>query len=126
MPATADPAWRTDYQGWPRHLGPLVAEIDPGFVPVDLGFLRPTVTLRHERFPPYQTHLAFAFADVVAHRRLSDRGVREFGQDALIQPPGSMALLARRQTVRFQNRVNEPGNQAELWLGAFRVAVLRW
>jgi hypothetical protein len=34
------------------HLGPLVAKIDPGFIPVDLGFLCLTVALRHERLPP--------------------------------------------------------------------------
>ena len=60
------------------HLGPLVAEIDPGFIPVDLSLLSPTVALRHERLAPQQSHLTFALADVVAHRRLSDRGVREF------------------------------------------------
>ena len=68
----------------------------------------------------------FPTYSVVHAGALHDRGVREFDQNALIQSPGSMALLARCQTVRFQNRVNEPGNQAELWLGAFRVAVLRW
>jgi hypothetical protein len=31
------------------HLGSLVAEIDPGFIPVDLSLLSPTVALRHER-----------------------------------------------------------------------------
>ncbi len=33
-------------------LGPLVGEIDPGLIPVDLSFLRPTVALRHERLSP--------------------------------------------------------------------------
>ena len=101
------------------HLGPLVAEIDPGFIPVDLGFLSPTVTLRHERLPPHQTHLAFALAHVVAHRRLSDRGVREFRQDPMIQPPRGMPLLARRLTVRVQNFVDERRHRAQLRLGAF-------
>ena len=31
------------------HLGPLVAEIDPGLIPVDLRLLSPTVALRHAR-----------------------------------------------------------------------------
>jgi hypothetical protein len=60
------------------NLGSLVAEIDPGFIPVDLSLLSPIVTLRHERLAPQQSHLTFALADVVAHRRLSDRRVREF------------------------------------------------
>jgi len=101
------------------HLGPLIAEIDPGFISVNPGFLRPTVTLRHERLPTKQTHLVFAFADVIAHRRLSDRGVRELGQDAAIRSPGRVALRARGAAVGFQNFVDECRNHAELRLGAF-------
>ncbi len=79
------------------HLGPLVAEIDPGFIPVDLGLLRPTVTLRHERLAPYQPHLAFALAHVVAHRRLRDRGVGELAQDPAMNAaaPCGAACAAR-------------------------------
>jgi hypothetical protein len=81
--------------------------------------------LRHERLPTQQTHLVFAFADVVAHRRFSDRGVRELGLDAAIKPTGGVALLVGRQTVFIQHLVNERRNQAELRLAALRVAVLR-
>ena len=78
------------------HLGPLIAEIDPGFIPVDLRLLSPTVALRHERLAPVQPHLAFALAHVVAHRQLSDRGVGEFPQDPAMDAPRGVALLARR------------------------------
>jgi hypothetical protein len=107
------------------HPGPLVTEIDPGLIPVDLGFLSPTVTLRHKRLPPHQTHLAFALAHMVAHRRLGDRGVREFRQNATIQPTRGMPLLARRLTIRGQNLINERHQRAQLRLGTCWVVVLR-
>ena len=107
------------------HAGPLVAEIDPGFIPVDLGFLSPDVTLRHKRLTPHQTQLAFALAHMVAHRRLGDRGVREFRQDTTIQPTRGVPLLARRLAIRSQNLINERRHRAQLRLGAFRVVVLR-
>jgi hypothetical protein len=107
------------------HLGPLVTEIDPGFIPVNLGFLRPTVALRHERLPSQQTHLVFAFADVIAHRRFSDRSVRELGQDAAIKPTSGVALLARSAPVRIQHFIDKRYNQAELRLDPLRVAMLR-
>lgn len=107
------------------HPGPLVAEINPGFIPIHLSFLSPDVTLRHKRLPPHQTHLAFALAHMVAHRRLGDREIRDFRQDATIQPPRGMPLLARRLTIRGQNLINEHRDRAQLRLGAFRVVVLR-
>lgn len=67
----------------------------------------------------------FAFADVVAHRRLRDRGVREFRQDAAIQPPCRVTLLARRVAILVQHLVNEGRNRAQLRLGPGRVVVLR-
>ena len=98
------------------HAGPLVAEIDPGFIPIDLGFLSPDVALRHKRLTPHQTQPAFALAHMVAHRQLSDRGVREFRQDATIQPTRGMPLLARRLAIRGQNLINERHERAQLGL----------
>ena len=62
---------------------------------------------------------------MVAHRRLSDRGVREFRQDATIQPTRGMPLLAQRLAIRGQNLINERHERAQLRLGAFGVVVLR-
>ena len=67
----------------------------------------------------------FALADMVAHRRLSDRGVREFRQDAAIQTPRGVALLARGPAVLVQNFVDEVGHHAELRFGPRRIAVRR-
>ena len=107
------------------HLGPLIAEIDPGFIPVDLRLLRPTVTLRHERLAPFQPHLPFALAHVVAHRRLSDRGVRELPQDPAMNAPGRVALFARRATVLVQHLVDEVRHRTQLRLGPLRVMLRR-
>ena len=62
---------------------------------------------------------------MVAHRQLGDRGVREFRQDATIQPTRGVPLLARRLAIRSQNLINERRHRAQLRLGAFRVVVLR-
>ena len=105
------------------HPGSLVTEIDPGFIPVDLSFLGPAVTLRHKRLPPQQTQLASALAHMVAHRQLCDRDVREFRQDAAIETPCGVPLLARRLMIRRQNAINECRDPAQLWLAAFWVVV---
>lgn len=81
--------------------------------------------MRHEGLPPQQPHLAFALADVVAHRQLSDRGVRELSQDPVIEPPCRVPLLARRVTILVQHPVDEGRDRAELRLGPGWVAVLR-
>jgi hypothetical protein len=107
------------------HPGSLVAEIDPGFIPVDLSFLGPAVTLRHKRLPPQQTQLAAALAHMVAHRRLRDRDVREFRQNAAIETSRRVPLFARRLTIRRQNTINERRDLAQLRLAAFWVVVLR-
>ena len=107
------------------HLGPLVAEIDPGFIPVDLSFLSPAVTLRHERLAPQQPHLAFALAHMVAHRRLGDRGVGEFRQDPAIEAPRRVPLLARRATILVKHLVDEGRDRAQLRLGPRRVMLCR-
>jgi hypothetical protein len=104
-------------------LGPLIAEIDPSFIPVDLSFLSPTVALRNERLPPLQTHLPFARPDMVAHRRFGHRGVGKLRKDAPIQPPSRVPLLARRNKVRRQNLVNEDGYCTELRLAPCWVTV---
>src|SRR3954454_19072048 len=62
---------------------------------------------------------------MVAHRRLSDRGVGEFRQDAPIQTPRRVALLARGPTVLVQNFVDEGAHHAELRPGPRRIAVRR-
>src|SRR6516165_1283644 len=107
------------------HTRSLVAEIDPGFIPVDLSFLSPDVTLRYKRLPPHQTHLAFALAHMVTHHRLGDRGVSEFCEDGSIQPTSGMPLLAWRLTIRRQHLINERHQCTQLRLGTCRVAVLR-
>src|ERR1700684_1001605 len=106
-------------------LGALVAEVDPGLIPVTLRFLRPTVTLRHECLPPQKTHLMFALTDVVAHRRLSERDVGKLRQNTAIQPPGGVALLTRCRAVLIEHLVDEVCHRAQLRLGPDRVAVLR-
>jgi hypothetical protein len=107
------------------HAGSLIAEIDPGLIPVHLSFLGPAVTLRHKRLPPQQTQLAAALAHMVAHRRLRDRDVREFRQNAAIETSRRVPLFARRLTIRRQNTINERRDPAQLRLAAFWVAVLR-
>ena len=92
----------------------------------DLGLLSPTVALRHERLAPQQSHLTFALVDVVAHRRLSDRGVREFRQDPTMNAPRRVALLARCTAVLGKHLVDEVGNRAQLRLVPFRIMVRRW
>src|SRR3954467_12399030 len=62
---------------------------------------------------------------MIAHRRLSDRGVGEFRQDAPIQTPRRVALLARGLTVLVQNLVDEGAHHAELRPGPRRIAVRR-
>jgi hypothetical protein len=95
-------------------------------IPIDLGLLSPTAALRHERLAPQQSHLTFALVDVVAHRRLSDRGVREFRQDPTMNAPRRVALLARCTAVLGKRLVDEVGNRAQLRLVPFRVMVRRW
>jgi len=107
------------------HPGPLVAEIDPGFIPVDLSFLGPAVTLRHKRFPAQQTQLAAPLAHMIAHRRLRDRDLGEFRQDAAIQTSCRVPLFARRFTIRRQNLIDERHNPAQLRFAAFWIVVLR-
>src|ERR1700712_2411706 len=106
-------------------LGPLVAEIDPGFIPVDLRLLSPTVTLRHERLAPQKAHLVFTLADVVAHRRLSNGRVGELRQDAAINATRRVALLARGAAVLVEHLVDEGLKRAQLRLAPFRVVVRR-
>ena len=67
----------------------------------------------------------FALADVVAHRRLRARDVRELRQDAAIQPSGRMALLTRCGAIRIQRLVDEVRHYTQLWLGPGRVVMLR-
>ena len=55
---------------------------------------------------------AFALAHMVAHRRLSDGGVREFRQDATIQPTRGVPLLARR--LANPEPINERRHRAQL------------
>src|SRR4051794_20128042 len=62
---------------------------------------------------------------MVAHRRLSDRGVGEFRQDAPIQTPRRVALLARGPMVLVQNFVDEGAHHAKLRPGPRRIAVRR-
>src|SRR3954454_14633818 len=62
---------------------------------------------------------------MVAHRRLSDRGGGEFRQDAPIQTPRRVALLARGPPVLVQNFVDEGGHHAKLRPGPRRIAVRR-
>ena len=107
------------------HVGPLVAEIDPGFIPVDLRLLSPAIALRNERLPSRQTRLPLALAHVVAHRRLRHRGVGELRQDPTMDAPGGVALLARRLTVRLQHLVDEVHDRTELRLGPRWISVSR-
>jgi hypothetical protein len=107
------------------HLGPLIAEIDPGLIPVDLRLLSPTVTLRHKRLAPFQSHLAFTLAHVVAHRRLGDRCVGELSQDPPMNAPGGVALLARRATVLVKHLVDELRHRPQLRLGPLWVMLHR-
>jgi hypothetical protein len=44
---------------------------------------------------------------MVAHRRLCDRDVREFRQDAAMETSRRVPLFARRLTIRRQNAINE-------------------
>jgi hypothetical protein len=56
----------------------------------------------------------------LAHRRLGDRGVRGFRQNATIQPTTRYAaFLARCLAIRGQNLINERRNRAQL--SAWRV-----
>jgi hypothetical protein len=82
--------------------------------------------LRHEGFAPFQPHLAFTLAHVVAHRRFSDRGVGKFAQDPAMDAPGRVALLARRAAVLVKHLVDEVRHRAQLRLASFRVMLRRW
>jgi hypothetical protein len=62
---------------------------------------------------------------MIAHRRLSDRGIGEFRQDAAIQAPRGVALLARRPAVLLQNLVDEGGHHIKLRLGPRRIPMRR-
>jgi hypothetical protein len=62
---------------------------------------------------------------MIAHRRLSNRGIGEFRQNAAIQPPRGVALLAWGLTVLVQNLVDKVSHHAELRLGPRRIAVRR-
>src|SRR4029077_14023376 len=107
------------------HLGPFTAEVRPGFIPVNLGFLRPAIALRHEGLAPPLAHLPFAGADMIAHGRFSDSGIREFPQDPAMDAPRGVSLLARRATVFLQYLVNERLYRSQFWLGPLRIAVPR-
>src|ERR1022692_3040129 len=74
--------------------------------PIHLTFLAPVVALRHEHFPPAQSHFLFPLPHVSPHGWLRDRMARVlFAQpcpDAVCRVP----LLPRRLPVAFQHPVD--------------------
>jgi hypothetical protein len=56
---------------------------------------------------------------MIAHRRLGDRGVREFRKDATIQRTRGVPLLARRLAIRSQNLINESATAPSFGLARF-------
>ena len=105
--------------------GPFAAEVGPGLVPIHLRLLAQAITLRHEGLPLHQAHGTAARADVVAHRRLSQRGAWELRQQPPIQTPRRMPLLARRPHIILQNLVDERRDQVQFWLGPRRIVPRR-
>src|SRR5689334_16996976 len=61
---------------------------------------------------------------MIAHRRLRDRDVGEFRQDAAIQTSCRVPLFARCLTIRRQNLIDERHNPAQLRFAAFWIVVL--
>jgi hypothetical protein len=84
-----------------------------------------SVALRHERLAQRETHLPLALPDVVAHRRLSHRGVRKLLQDPMIDAPRRMPLLARGAPILVQHRIDERHDRVQLWLDPLRVDTRR-
>ena len=99
--------------------------IGPGLIPVHLRLVAQRVALRHERLALDQAHRALAGTDVVAHRRLSDPGIRKLRQDPTIDPPRRMSLLARRPTILVQHLVDERRDRVQLRLDPRRVTTPR-
>ena len=96
------------------HAGPLTAEIGPGLVPVHLRLVAQHVALRHERLALDQAQFTPAVPNVVAHRRLSHSGIRELRQDATVDAPCRVTLLARRPPILVQHLVNERRDPIQL------------
>ncbi len=103
--------------------GSLAAEVRPGLVPVHLRLLAQAIALRHESLSPYQAQLPLALADVVAHRRLSQRGTWKLLQNTPVDAPCRVSLLARSIPVGVQHTVDEGRDRVQLWLGPLRIAM---
>ena len=81
------------------------------------------VALRHERLALDQAQRTPAVPDVVAHRRLSDTRIRELRQDATVNAPRRVALLARRPPILVQHLVDERRDRIQLGFNPRGVAM---
>ena len=73
-----------------------------------------------------QAHLPLASPHMIAHRRLSDGGIRKRLANPMINPPRRMSLLARGPAVLLQNLIDKGANRIQLRLGPGRIAVRGW
>src|SRR5579883_545891 len=106
--AARHPTEREDLQ-----LLPLPTQVSLGFVPVHLAFAAPVVTLRHAYLAPTQSQSLLLPPHVAAHRRFGDFSARPLGPQPLVNPMRRVPLLARRRSIRFQNRVDERNHQPQ-------------
>ena len=107
------------------HFGALAGQVDPGLVPVDLGFVSPIITLRHEGFLDQEAHLAPALADVLTHGGLGDRGLRHLPGNPTMDAPCRVALLAGRAPILLQDAVDEGRDGHQFRPSPLRVTMRR-
>ena len=107
------PRWPSSASRTPA-LGPLIADIDPGLIPVDLRLLSPSVTLRHKRLRRSSPICRLRSRTWLRTVELGDRGVGKFPQDPPMNAPGRVTLLARRTTVLVEQLVDKGLKCAQL------------
>jgi hypothetical protein len=94
--------------------GPFSPEISIGFVPINLPFRSPGITLRYTRLAPYEAQGKSALADIFADRPLADVAAGNFLFDPLPDPMCRMPLLSRCATVCLQHRFNQRNIRLQL------------